>query len=1319
MGDNGSRTSNFGPVVSRVVTTVAGIGDALSRRHAEENENRTTLEKTLKQAEAEYAARTRDAAAVRDAALAAAREACDARVAELRQAFESEHRETRTRVEVEHAKLKTEASDEKSTIERDAREAVWLCDAVAESDQRQIDATCKALRDSITEIDKSLQDYEAQRQQIAQDYGPRGRRHLDESPASARGVVDQSVPTDGLEATTFVEASRQAADDADELLSRWANLLSPRLAYGGGFVVLALVLIAGLGAAGWFFHPELNLDWEPWMTAAIGAAIGVVLALPLKLILGHVAAKRINDLGDAISSGLRTAWKNAAIADHLGRAVYEADRGRVLGAREEEIKRIEQERRQRLDALQDLVTTRGEELRHELESGSARLQQERDTGIRAAEEQRAQVEESTTATFDHNTTDAREHREQVVAAARKHAEDHFAELTAWWSERSRELITVSTSLQQMREEIAPDFDSTSWEGWVPSTHYPECVPIAALPVILEELPGGLSDDERLPWYGPRELRLPIALEFPRVGSLIIETDAEGREAALELARQAMLRLLTALPTGKIRLTVVDPVGLGQNFAAFMHLADHEERLITGRIWTDARHIEERLTDLTEHMERVIQKYLRNEFQSIEDYNVQAGEIAEPYRFLVLADFPTNLSDVAASKLASIVESGARCGVHVIVIADLSRQPPNTIALDDLRRASVVIQSTAKGIALRRPELTPSKVDPPALPSEDRTTHLLNAVGLSATDSTRVHVPFSAVTPSAENFWSRSAAQTIRIPLGRQGATRLQELELGAGTMQHALIAGKTGSGKSTLLHVLITNAALWYSPDELELYLVDFKKGVEFRTYARHYIPHARVVAIETDREFGLSVLRRLDEELTRRGESFRDLGVQSLPDYRTASGKPMPRTLLVIDEFQELFVEDDTVAQESSLLLDRLVRQGRAFGMHVLLGSQTLGGAYSITRTTMGQMNVRIALQCDEQDSYHILSEDNAAARLLERPGEAIYNNAAGRVEGNSPFQIVWLPSAERDAALNTVDDLSSTRGLEPRETIVFEGNVPADPARNAALVVAAAPPSPVDPVRLYLGEPTAIAKSTAVELRRQGGANVIAIGQRSDAAHAITSMAAVSFAAQQAANPGAQLVMLDGTPPDAPDAIQGLAELATSLPVDSRTGRPADAEGLLLEVAAELKRRQDTESSAEPPILILIHALQRFRDLRRSDDFSFSMSDDDGEPAHVLFARILEQGPEVGIHVMTWCDSVTNMERTLERRTLHEFDQRIVFQMSVMDSTALIDSPLASRLGPNRAILWNDEESRASTFRPYAAPGSKWLRTLFAASSSDPVSG
>src|SRR5690606_8000908 len=146
--------------------------------------------------------------------------------------------------------------------------------------------------------------------------------------------------------------------------------------------------------------------------------------------------------------------------------------------------------------------------------------------------------------------------------------------------------------------------------------------------------------------------------------------------------------------------------------------------------------------------------------------------------------------------------------------------------------------------------------------------------------------------------------------------------------------------------------ALWCSPREVEFYLIDFKKGVEFKSYASHRLPHARVVAIESDREFGLSVLQRLDDELRRRGELFRKLAVQDLAGFRNAAPDvPMPRTLLIIDEFQEFFVEDDRIAQSAAMLLDRIVRQGRAFGIHVLLGSQTLGGAYTLARATIGQM--------------------------------------------------------------------------------------------------------------------------------------------------------------------------------------------------------------------------------------------------------------------------------------------------------------------------------------------------------------------------------
>ncbi|MFN9917839.1 MAG: FtsK/SpoIIIE domain-containing protein, partial [Pirellulaceae bacterium] len=209
-------------------------------------------------------------------------------------------------------------------------------------------------------------------------------------------------------------------------------------------------------------------------------------------------------------------------------------------------------------------------------------------------------------------------------------------------------------------------------------------------------------------------------------------------------------------------------------------------------------------------------------------------------------------------------------------------------------------------------------------------------------------------------------------------------------------------GKSSLLHTLITSAALKYSPAQLRMVLLDFKKGVEFQVYAQARLPHAEIIGIESRREFGLSALEYLDRVMQRRGELFREAGVQDLPSWaRKRPGQPLPRLLVIVDEFQELFIEDDKLTQQAALLLDRIVRQGRSFGIHMVMASQSIGGAYSLPRTTLTQMAVRIALQCDNADAMTILHEDNLAATRLRHSGQAIYNEAGGRVESNQPFQV------------------------------------------------------------------------------------------------------------------------------------------------------------------------------------------------------------------------------------------------------------------------------------------------------------------------------
>ena len=160
-----------------------------------------------------------------------------------------------------------------------------------------------------------------------------------------------------------------------------------------------------------------------------------------------------------------------------------------------------------------------------------------------------------------------------------------------------------------------------------------------------------------------------------------------------------------MPPGKVRFTIIDPVGLGENFSAFMHLADYDEQLVASRIWTDAAHIEQRLADLTEHMENVIQVYLRKEFHSIEEYNAFAGEMAEPYRVLVVANFPANFSEAAAQRLKSIVASGARCGVFVLMSVDTQAAAAAQLPVwPTWSRTALVLRWDGRAVRLGAPRL---------------------------------------------------------------------------------------------------------------------------------------------------------------------------------------------------------------------------------------------------------------------------------------------------------------------------------------------------------------------------------------------------------------------------------------------------------------------------------------------------------------------------------------------------------------------------------------------------------------------------------------
>jgi len=404
------------------------------------------------------------------------------------------------------------------------------------------------------------------------------------------------------------------------------------------------------------------------------------------------------------------------------------------------------------------------------------------------------------------------------------------------------------------------------------------------------------------------------------------------------------------------------------------------------------------------------------------------------------------------------------------------------------------------------------------------------------------------------LWQESSVAGLRVIAGRSEGTPAW-VALDDAT-PHWLVGGHAGSGKTTFLLDVLVGLAARYSPDQLALYLLDYSGGSGFSGFGPTpddpaWLPQARVVGTEPDREFGVAVLSALTAELDRRAAKLTQAGVGSFADLRvTWPGLRLPRIVAVIEDFQVLVGGDDALAEQAGALLEEVAGKGVAHGVHLILSSPDGAGVETLTargEAVTRQFSQRVALP----GGHGVLGRLNDAADALPL-GSVLLNDAAGALRANREAS---FPDADPQRLRQVRDACWERRSANSGPPAVFAGHaeqhVEDDPTLGV-LDAATRPRTALVGRCVDVGLPSA-----RFELDASAGRNLAVLGS-SPAGAGVLHAAVVSLARQH--EPGRAAFVLAAPGAAAEEVLDAAAEEV--LGAGHRCVR-ADVAGLRTELA------------------------------------------------------------------------------------------------------------------------------------------------------------
>ena len=772
--------------------------------------------------------------------------------------------------------------------------------------------------------------------------------------------------------------------------------------------------------------------------------------------------------------------------------------------------------------------------------------------------------------------------------------------------------------------------------------------------------------------------IPRLIPFPFKKSLWLPDQTAGHR----LIHQLMLRLMHCMPVGNVEITAADPLRLGTSLDPFLSLLKVKRLFPKQRLLTRSDELENTLAQLTDYVEDLLQNKFKGEIKSWSAYNEANSSNPIPYKLLLIFGVPEQLTDKSFWYLSRLLEHGPACGVLPVLTIDESRLEDRKFTglrtaidkyskrMDSIVPAEILTKHVSEISVVEEQEFWPGRSE---------LTDFLASISDRYEQSSKFSKSLTDLWCNSD-YWGHDAVQGIQVPIGWTSKGEIVPFSIGGvNTQHHVLLAGRSGSGKSNLLRVLFHSLCHTYSASELNIYLLDYKQGTEFSVYASPPLPQAKLVATESDPEYGVTVLAHLTEELEKRAREFKHRSVRDFYEYREFSTAKLPRILLIIDEFQILFSEGRQVAEPAEKMLNQLLRQGRAYGIHVLLATQTLKGIQSLSMGQLiSQIGCRIALACSEEDSAMILSNSNWEASKLSSPPEGIINNFNGNKSANQRFLI---PFADRELCkdhIAKITQVANQRGY-CGSTKVFNGSrLPEMPTVDWFNS------KKHETIQLHLGDRLSFeAEPLSLALVNRPLSNLLISGYNDVIHDGLLASILQSLDSQDGID---EIIYFNGRsiiPVGASKYLDGSGEKTVS----KHESVPALN---LTEISEELKQSKR---------IVIIDGLDSTKEFHYGPASFRPVKKDEPPSPQESLKKILEDGPPQGTFVIAFADNWKRCNSSC-KDLLGFFEMRVGFCMNEDDAGSFVSGAIGKFKGletDNRAVFVNRLKNQVSWFRPY----------------------